>query len=108
VATDYYGGDFQDADCVFNGGGDSADHIGVWRDDVPDHTADEEFSWFGLCEEAGVDARVGTSDEEGVGALAQGEFFEEVLMLGIDVFLESGDAPEELIEWHRDDDSRWG
>ena len=108
VAADDDFRDAQDAGGVFQGGGDAADGLRIRRDDVADDAADEEFAGFGLGEEAGVNAGICAGDEESVGTLAQGEFFEEVLVLGVNVFLEAGNASEKFVDGHYPYFRIWG
>jgi hypothetical protein len=100
VAADDDRRDTQNADGIFNGRRDASDGIGIGRHDVTDDAADEEFTGLGLSEQAGVDAGIGAGDEQGVGALVESEFFEEILMLRIDVFLKAGDAAKEFFDSH--------
>jgi hypothetical protein len=72
VAANDYLGHPENADRVFDRGGDAADGVGVGRDNVADDAADEKLAGFGLGQQAGVDAGIGAGDEEGFGALAQG------------------------------------
>ena len=78
---------------IFNGGGNTAERVGIRRHNVTNHAADEEFAGFGLRQQTWVDAGIGTGDEQGCGALAHCQFFEKILILRIDVFLEMGNAP---------------
>ncbi len=90
----------QHAHRIFDGGRNSAERIGIRRHNVADHAADEQLAWLGLGEQARVDAGIGAGDEERLGPLTQGELFEEILMLRINIPLESGDAPQEFFDRH--------
>jgi len=92
--------DAQHSGRVFHGGGNASDGIRIRRNYVADHATDKELAGFGLSEQAGVDARIGTGDEEGIGALAHREFLEQVEVLRIDVLLEPGNALEEFVDGH--------
>ena len=100
VATDDQINHAKDAHGVFDGGGDSAQGVWVMRHDVADDPTDEEFPRLGLREEAGIDAGIGAGDKESFRALAEGEFFEQIAMLGVNVLLKVLEAAQDFLGRH--------
>ena len=63
MAADDHVGDPQHAHRIFNGGRNSAERIGIKRNDVTDDPANEQLARCGLGEQARVDTRIGAGDE---------------------------------------------
>ena len=72
-------------DGILDRRGNAASHHAVRRNDVADGAAEEHVAGFGLQDQIGNDARVGTGDEEGVGRLTIGEEAEALLLAGKDL-----------------------
>ena len=81
------------AHSVFDGGRNTTDRLGVRRNNIADHAADEKLAWFGLGDQARVNSGICARDEQCLRSLAQGEPFKELLIFRINVFLKTGDAP---------------
>jgi hypothetical protein len=76
--------DVEDFDRILDGGGDSARHGAVRRDDVARGAAQEHVSGLSLKDESGYDAGIGAGDEEDIGLLHVGKKMELVLHAGED------------------------
>jgi hypothetical protein len=85
---------------VFHSSGNTSECIRVWRHNVPNDPANEQFSRLGLTYKSWVDPRVCAGNEENVRALDKGQLFKKFLMSGIDILLESGDTPKEFFDSH--------
>ena len=84
--------DAESGDGELDGGGFAAASGAVRRDDVPGVPQDEEVAGFGTGEEVGVDARIGTGDEEGFRILPMDQLLEEALQRQEGVLLELMDS----------------
>src|SRR2546430_1558483 len=73
---------------IFDHGGDAAQHLSISWHDVADVAADEQIARIGVRNEGGIDAAVGTGNEEDLRILLVSELFKELAVLRVDLFTE--------------------
>src|SRR5574341_571076 len=81
MAADDDVGDFQDGHRVFDGSSTAALHGAVRWHHVAGVSQNKEFPGISLCEERGVDSRIGTRNEERSGSLVFRKPGKELLLL---------------------------